>query len=383
MSWPITLLGDVVDVLDSQRRPITKSDRRFGPYPYYGATGVVDWVDGYLFDEPLVLIGEDGAKWGAGDQSAFSIEGKAWVNNHAHVLRPHRSDLLDDWLIYFLNAADLSEYVSGMTVPKLNQGNLRQIEVPLPPLAEQKRIVAVLDQAFAALDRARANAEANLVDAKSVFNTHVDVLFSQKEKTWNKKSLGDLADFRNGINFTKASKGSQVRVLGVKDFQDYFNAPDTGLAKVTINGELDSGDCLRNGDIVFVRSNGNPELIGRSVVVNGMSQNTVHSGFTIRARLRTQEVLPDYLGCFVKSSAVRRKMVDSGIGTNIKSLNQGALSQLLVSYPDGSEQQRVVERLKALREETRRLESICAAKLSDITALRQSLLHAAFSGQLT
>ena len=111
------MLGDVVDVLDNQRQPITKSDRCSGPYPYYGATGVVDWVDGFLFDEPLVLIGEDGAKWDAGDQSAFRVSGKTWVNNHAHVLRPHRDRLLDEWLVYFLNAADLSDYISGMTVP--------------------------------------------------------------------------------------------------------------------------------------------------------------------------------------------------------------------------------------------------------------------------
>lgn len=383
MSWPTTLLGDVVDVLDSQRRPITKSDRNSGPYPYYGATGIVDWVDGFLFDEPLVLIGEDGAKWGAGEQSAFPIEGKTWVNNHAHVLRPHRSDMLDDWLIYFLNAADLSEYVSGLTVPKLNQGNLRQIEVPLPPLDEQKRIVAKLDQAFAALDRARANAEVNLADAKTVFDAHADAMLSGVEEKWSTKSLDDIAEFRNGINFTKASRGKQIRVLGVKDFQSYFHAPDEGLDHVTVDSGFDASDYLRKGDIVFVRSNGNPELIGRSLVVETMSEETMHSGFTIRARLRNEEVLPEYLGHFLKSSLVRRKMVDGGVGTNIKSLNQGTLSRLLVSYPGRIEQIKIVEGFSTIRKEIRRLESLCVDKLADIAALRQSMLQAAFSGQLT
>ena len=92
-------LGETVEILDSLRRPITKHDRRPGPYPYYGATGVVDYVDGYLFDEPLVLVGEDGAKWGSGEQSAYAVEGKEWVNNHAHVLRPKRERLLDGFLI--------------------------------------------------------------------------------------------------------------------------------------------------------------------------------------------------------------------------------------------------------------------------------------------
>src|SRR5690606_24741583 len=95
-SWPRRSSGHECDILDSVRVPITKKDRKAGDIPYYGATGIVDWVNEFLFDEPLVLVGEDGAKWGAGDQSAFRIKGKAWVNNHAHVLRPNRHVLDDD-----------------------------------------------------------------------------------------------------------------------------------------------------------------------------------------------------------------------------------------------------------------------------------------------
>ncbi len=119
--WKTMPLGELCDVLDHKRKPITKRDREAGEYPYYGATGVLDHVAGYLFDEPLVLVGEDGAKWASGEHTAFAVEGKIWVNNHAHVLRPHRTVLLDTWLIYHLNHSDLIEFVSGLTVPKLNQ----------------------------------------------------------------------------------------------------------------------------------------------------------------------------------------------------------------------------------------------------------------------
>ena len=125
-------LGDVCEVLDRIRKPITKRDRVPGPYPYYGATGVLDYVEGYLFDEPLVLVGEDGAKWEAGENTAFAVDGKCWVNNHAHVLRPDRGMLLDSWLIYYLNQSDLTPFITGLTVPKLNQGKLREIPIPLP-----------------------------------------------------------------------------------------------------------------------------------------------------------------------------------------------------------------------------------------------------------
>ena len=154
--YPHVELGEVVDILDSLRRPITKSDRKPGPYPYYGATGVLDHVEGFLFDEPLVLVGEDGAKWGAGENSAFPVEGKVWVNNHAHVLRPKRDRLLDRFLIEILNEADLMPFITGVTVPKLNQEKLRSIQIPLPPLEVQKEIVAEIEGYQKVINGARA-----------------------------------------------------------------------------------------------------------------------------------------------------------------------------------------------------------------------------------
>ena len=142
--WQLVELGDCVEVLDRLRKPITKRDRTAGEYPYYGASGVLDHVAGYIFEEPLVLLGEDGAKWESGERSAFKIEGKTWVNNHAHVVRPNRSRVLDDWLVHFLNHSNLMPYVTGLTVPKLNQAMMRSIPIPLPPIAEQRRFVSNL-----------------------------------------------------------------------------------------------------------------------------------------------------------------------------------------------------------------------------------------------
>jgi len=148
-------LGDVVEILDRQRKPITKHNRVPGPYPYYGATGVLDYVNDYLFDEPLVLVGEDGAKWESGEKTAYAISGKTWVNNHAHALRPKRNMLLDTYLIEMLNEMDLSPYITGVTVPKLNQEKLRSIQIPLPPIEVQKEIVAEIEGYQKIIDGAR------------------------------------------------------------------------------------------------------------------------------------------------------------------------------------------------------------------------------------
>ena len=153
--WKMVELGEVVDVLDKKRKPIRKEDRKSGEYPYYGATGILDYIDDYIFDEKLVLIGEDGAKWCSGDKTAFIAKGKYWVNNHAHVLRPKQEELLDDFLVPIINNMDLTIYITGATVPKLNQEKLRSIKIPLPPIKVQKEIVEQIEVKQNAINHAK------------------------------------------------------------------------------------------------------------------------------------------------------------------------------------------------------------------------------------
>ena len=176
--WPVKTLGEVCEVLDSLRKPITKRDRTSGDYPYYGATGIVDYVGDYIFDERLVLVGEDGAKWDAGDRTAFIAEGKYWVNNHAHVLRCKPGVLVDSWLTHYLTMSDLNRYVSGLTVPKLNQGSLVSIAIPLPPLEEQERIVGHLDSMKAKTSEMVAAYDAKLTAVKNLRQSILEAAFA-------------------------------------------------------------------------------------------------------------------------------------------------------------------------------------------------------------
>lgn len=149
--WVWCRLGEIVDILDSMRKPITKSDRIPGKYPYYGATCIQDYINQYIFDEDLFLLGEDGAKWGAGDLSAFCISGKTWVNNHAHVLRP-RIKIDINYLCYVLICFDLTPYITGTTVPKLNQEKMSSIYIPLPSYSEQTKISEAISKIFSSID---------------------------------------------------------------------------------------------------------------------------------------------------------------------------------------------------------------------------------------
>lgn len=154
--WVESRLDQISENLDSRRIPITKSKRKSGDIPYYGASGVVDHVADYIFDEDLLLVSEDGANLLARTYPiAFSISGKAWVNNHAHVLR-FEDIHTQRFTEYYLNSISLAPYVSGMAQPKLNQKALNSIRVPVPPKEERERIVAELNILTAEADRLQA-----------------------------------------------------------------------------------------------------------------------------------------------------------------------------------------------------------------------------------
>ena len=153
--WVWTKLEYVVEICDNLRQPVNSEerDKRIGPYPYYGATGQVGWIDGYLMDGEYVLLGEDGAPFlDPYKPKAYLVSGKCWVNNHAHVLCAVEGLSDNRLLMYLLNATDYHEMVSGTTRLKLTQSAMRQIPVQLPPLPEQQRIVAAIEQQFSRLD---------------------------------------------------------------------------------------------------------------------------------------------------------------------------------------------------------------------------------------
>jgi type I restriction enzyme, S subunit len=215
-----------------------------------------------------------------------------------------------------------------------------------------------------------------------LFSTYNDLAFIRAQEMSPAHRLGHIASFRNGINYTKQSKGQTVRVIGVKDFQDHFWVPADDLDRVTLDGELSAADTVSEGDILTVRSNGNPELIGRCMLVGKQSDAVTHSGFTIRIRLHSSDALPEYVCHFLKSRTIRRKLIDGGNGLNIKSLNQGTLSELLVSLPSFEIQRRLVAQIEAMAEDTARLMSLITRKLAAMDDLKKTLLHQAFAGAL-
>jgi type I restriction enzyme, S subunit len=270
----------------------------------------------------------------------------------------------------------------GAVFASINKSEIEALPLAFAPLPEQHRIVSILDKAFVGIASAKANAEKNLQNARALFESHLQSVFTERGPGWVEKALGSVATFRNGINYTKDSKGESIKIVGVRNFQKNFSAPLDDLDTVTIDGELSELDTLKQDDILAVRSNGNIELIGRCLLVGEVADKVSHSGFTIRIRLAPGELLPNYLCYFMKSASSRKRLTEGGTGTNIKSLNQRMLSALTIPFPPVSAQKFIVEKLENLSEETQRLAGLYERKLAALDALKKSLLHQAFAGKL-
>ena len=382
--WEFRPLGELCEILDYLRKPITKKDRQPGEYPYYGATGILDYVEGYLFDERLVLIGEDGPKWQSGERTAFSAEGKYWVNNHAHVVRPTKGRLLEDWLIYYLTHSDLSPFVSGLTVPKLNQGNLREIPIPVPSFAEQQRIVAILDEAFEGIATAKANAEKNLQNAHELFNRCLDASLQRHGEGFIETSLGDEVDLQPGYAFPSGGYTTQepsVRLLrGDNIMQGYFRWDDVKRWPSNQTGayakfELREGDVVLAMDRPWVKAGLKRAQICKEDMPCLQVQRT--------ARLRCRSTLrQDFLYHLTGSLKFSSHLLGVQTGLGVPHISGQQIESFKFMRPTLAQQESIAESLNQLSDNVQALAEILEKKTLAIDELKQSLLHRAFNGDL-
>ena len=245
--WSENLLGELTDNFDSIRVPVKQADRRAGPYPYYGASGIVDNIDDYLFDGEYLLIAEDGENLRTRNTPiAFLADGKFWVNNHAHIVRGnHKANTR--YLLYALSALDISGYLTGSTMPKLTQGNMNRIRVSAPPLPEQRAIAHILGTLDNKIELNRRMNETLEAIGRSLFKSwfvdfdpvrakmegrdtglprHIADLFPDRmvdselreiPEGWVSDNLGSYVEFQNGYAFKSGdwqNKGVPVVKIG-------------------------------------------------------------------------------------------------------------------------------------------------------------------------
>jgi type I restriction enzyme S subunit len=253
IAFPYVKLGDVTINLDHLRKPLNERERekisRHKQYPYIGANNVIDYVDEYLFDEKILCIAEDGGSWGAGQKCAFLYEGKCWVNNHAHVLRETKQAKLE-YLMHYLNDADLSPYITGSTRGKLTKSALEQIMVPLPPMPVQEKLVSLFDTAEE-LVRKRKQAITKLDElVKSTFLT----MFGDPADNpyqYELVPLGEICDVRDGTHESPRYVSEGYPLITSKHLRDGeidFRAAkligEADFREINKRSRVDRGDIL-------------------------------------------------------------------------------------------------------------------------------------------
>lgn len=377
--WEVKKLGDKnIFSVDYGTRVVKKRDGG-SRYDVYGGGGKTFFMDECNRADSLVV-----ARFAMSEKCTRFVKGKFFLNDSGLTVSiVNKKHINQNYLNYYF--IFLNNYIyslgRGSAQRNLDLKKFREIKISYPKsVTEQKRIVKILDGAFADIEKARGVAEKNLENIKELFESYLRNLFANQK--WEKRTLGEIAIFRNGINFTKGSKGEEIKIVGVRDFQNSFWVSFESLDSVIIDGELGEIDFLKKGDILTVRSNGNPELIGRTLLTGEVTGKVSHSGFTIRIRLNSKDIYPIYLCCYLKSQKARKELVASGTGVNIKSLNQQALTSLVVPVPSFSEQKEIVKKLDKLSKKVKEGEAIFRRKIVVLDELKKSLLKKAFNGEL-
>ncbi|NLF51977.1 MAG: N-6 DNA methylase [Leptolinea sp.] len=325
--YPFAELGDLVEIFDSKRKPITKHERKPGIYPYYGATGILDFVEGYLFDEALVLVGEDGAKWGAGEQTAFAVQGKIWVNNHAHVLKPKRDMILDRYLIEILNDTDLTPYITGVTVHKLNREKLRNIKIPLPPLDVQQEIVAEIEGYQKIIDGARA-----VIDN---YRPHIPI-----HPDWPLVELGEVFIKSDQTILPELIK-TQVNYIGLENISQ-----GTGeLLGNIISQEPKEIKSLKNlfeiGDILYGKLRPNLNKVWFS------DREGICSTDIFVIKPKTELVNPSFYANYFRSESFNSRVLMQIKGAQLPRVGWSTFSNILIPLPSFEIQQTIVAEIEA------------------------------------
>lgn len=376
--WEWKTIEDLCEILDRLRKPISQKDRISGQFPYYGASGILDYINNYIFDERLLLIGEDGAKWGANENTAFIADGKYWVNNHAHIMRPNKNLVLDSLLVYYLNAVSLDEYITGATVKKLNQEKLKSIKIPLPPLSEQQRIVSKLDLLFAKIDKSIELHQKNMDEADAFMGSVLNEVFGELEEKYPLKKVSD--GLKNILTGTTPPKNEQKYYENPSI--NWFSPSDFGKSKVLSDSKNMINPIALNDKKAKMYEKDTLLLvaIGATIGKIGVIREESSSNQQITAMKFKDDIDVDF--SYYWFYYIKQTIINTASAATLPIINQNGIKDLKFIIPPIEIQQKIVAYLDAVSEKMERVKSIQKEKMESLKALKASILDKAFRGEL-
>ncbi|MBL8434500.1 MAG: restriction endonuclease subunit S [Zoogloea sp.] len=345
--WELKKFGEVLEIRNGKNQREVESED--GAYPIFGSAGnVMGYASAYICEAGATIIGRKG-----NINTPVYSETRFWNVDTAFGLVA-KSSLDCKFLYYFCLSFDFGALNRGTTIPSLVKSELLEISMPLPPLPEQQRIVAILDEAFYGIATAKANAEKNLQNARALFESHLQAVFTQRGEGWVKTTVGDQLTLQRGFDITKSEqREGDVPVVSSGGIKSFHDTPMVKAPGVVIGRKGTLGKCFYLDQDYWPHDT--------TLWVKNFKGNEPRFIYYL------------LLGLDVKH-------LDSGSAN--PALNRNQVHPIEISWPPVSKQKVLIHQFDALSEETQRLESLYQRKLAALDELKQSLLHQAFSGQL-
>lgn len=364
-------------------RVVQKRDGGKG-FPVYGGGGATFEMDSFNREDRLVI-----ARFGISEECTRFVTGKFFLNDSGLTVSPKNGTLLQRFLDYQMLSRNDDIYAlgKGTAQKNLDVSVFRTLPLFIPnEISEQQWIVTLLDEAFASIATAKANAEKNLQNARALFESHLQSVFAQNNKGWAEGPFSELCDIKHGYAFEGeffSSDGEYV-LLTPGNFYETGGYRDRGEKQKYYTGEVPRAYILSEGDLLVAMTEQAAGLLGSPILVPE-SDKFLHNQ-------RLGLVIPkpgvpwtnEFFFHVFNTQAVRKKIHASASGVKVRHTSPTKIGEVVVLFPTSlSEQRSIVSTLEGLREETQRLESIYKKKLAALEELKKSLLHQAFTGELT
>lgn len=350
-----------------------------------------NYFSGQYNDDILVTNGDLLFSWSGTVGSSFGSH--IWsgepglLNQHIFKIAV-RDDVEKSYAFYALKhiTAAIEEAVNGAVgLVHITKEKLTEFTIPVPPIVEQRRIVGILDEAFEGISTATANAEKNLQNARTLFNSHLQSVFTQRGPGWVETTLERMLAVQpqNGWSPPAANHSdSGTPVLTLSSVTGFtFRADKIKFTSVPTDSRRHYW--VRNGDFLITRSN-TPELVGHVAIASGITKPTIYPDLIMRMNTLPDRLTTEFLYYQMRSPSLRMEITGRAQGANptMKKISNRAVRSLPIAVPSLATQRAIVETLNSLTQETQHLESIYQQKLAALEALRKSLLQQAFEAKL-
>lgn len=370
-AWETKELGDVIEIRNgrSQQQVLSKK----GQYPIMGSAGnLMGYATDYICEAGTTIIGRKG-----NISKPIFINQRFWNVDTAFGFYPKDEKETDKKIIYYLCLSiDFAKMNRGTTIPSLVKSELQKISIQLPLITEQRRIVSVLDEAFANISKAKDKAEQNLKNAKELFESYLQSVFTDRGANWEEKTLGAVYDVRDGTHDSPKYTENGFALITSKNLKkDVLNYDNVNYISEADYFSINKRSKVDKGDILFAMIG----TIGNPVVVQSEPDFAIKNVALFKV---PKEQNSYFLKYYLDAKIVIDKMMGDAKGTTQKFVGLGYLRGFTILLPPLNEQIIIVKKLDELSIQTKKLEAIYEQKLKDLEELKKSILQKAFNGEL-